>query len=198
MSEGNNDASVLIATSFQALNRVIAIDSNPDRLITDCTVLVLFAGFYVEATLNHIFEQTGKEEELRLFPATSSCKRKKNHPGLRDKLVWFYNEFVEQTKATNWTDLNHNDIDKKLNEKFPGFSDLYKFRNDISHGHINQSAKSLDTAQLLRQQAKDIVNQLYIITTDKGYVVSRDIKYRDALASFDNNKTIVTTKTSAS
>jgi len=54
MSEGSEDAAILIATSYQALNR--AMRTNDDKLITDCTVLVLFAGFYVESTLNHIFK----------------------------------------------------------------------------------------------------------------------------------------------
>ena len=54
MSEGSDHAAILIGASYQALDR--AIKGNKATLLTDCTVLILFAGFYVEATLNHIFE----------------------------------------------------------------------------------------------------------------------------------------------
>lgn len=36
-------------------------------------------------------------------------------------------------------------------------------RNDISHGVINNSGRSLAHAQRLRQQAKDIVSELFTI-----------------------------------
>jgi hypothetical protein len=178
MSEGNDHAAILIATSYQALIR--AVDGNPDTLLTDCTVLVLFAGFYVEATLNHIFQQSGKEAELRSFPRSKKYLKGKDHPGMQDKLSWFYNEFIDQTRATNWHDIYANGIEAKLREKFPGFMELHAFRNDISHGEVNQSARDLDIAKQLRQQAKDLVSQLYRIILEKGYAVPRITTYRDA------------------
>lgn len=184
MSEGSEHAAILIATSYQALNR--AVQGNQDMLITDCTVLILFAGFYVEATLNHIFESTDKD--IRAFPNNETAMHGKQNIGMKDKLAWFYNEFIEDDKATNWSDLRDKGIHAKLGTMFPGFSELHSFRNDISHGRINESAKSLETAQKLRQQAKDLVGQLYTITSTNGFTVPRLITYRDALASLANNQ----------
>jgi hypothetical protein len=184
MSEGSDHAAILIATIYQALNR--AIQGNQDMLITDCTVLILFAGFYVEATLNHIFEFIDKD--IKAFPLNENTNQGKTHLGMQDKLAWFYNEFVEESKASNWNDLRKKNINAKLRTMFPGFSELHRFRNDITHGRINESAKSLATAQALRQQAKDLVGQLYAITTAKGYSVPRLVTYKDAIASLTNHE----------
>lgn len=48
MPEGSRQAALLIAISYQALNR--ALKAKDETLVSDCTVLTLFAGFYVEAT----------------------------------------------------------------------------------------------------------------------------------------------------
>jgi hypothetical protein len=166
MSEGSEDAAILIATSHQALKR---IDKGlQDTLITDCTVVILFAGFYVEATLNYILEFTGRKSEMSAFPLAKDKPYGKNQPGMKDKLGWFYNAFVEETPFSNWADLREGGINAKLDEKFPGFDKIHSFRNDISHGRINGAAKSLETTRKLRQQAKDLVTQLYNITALGG------------------------------
>ena len=183
MPEISEDAAILIATSYQALNR--AIQGDPDTLITDCTVLILFAGFYIEATLNHIFEFLNKD--INAFPINEKSSQGKRNLGLQDKLAWFYNEFMEESKASNWNEIREKNINTKLVAMFPGFSELRRFRNDISHGRINESAKSLAMAQTLRQQAKDLVGQLYIITTAQGYAVPRLITYKEAIASIANH-----------
>jgi hypothetical protein len=185
MSEGSDHAAILIATSYQALNR--AVQGNKDTLITDCTVLILFAGFYIEATLNHILESTELQKQMDAFPLRQHSHNRRNYPGMKDKLAWFYNEFVEESTASNWDDIRTSGIEAKLRTRFPGFSEIHRFRNDISHGRINETAKSLATAQRLRQQAKDIVTQLYIITSNKGYTVPRLITYRDAIASLSDD-----------
>ncbi len=182
MSEGSEHAAILIAVSFQALNR--ALKANQDTLLSDCTVLILFAGFYVEATLNHIFESIGKD--IKAFPISEKKPQGKVQFGLQDKLAWFYNEFIEYPKATNWSEIRKKRINKKLATTFPGFSELLAFRNDISHGKINEAAKSLPTAKRLRQQAKDLVSQLYTIAAMKGNSVIRLVTYRDAIASLTN------------
>lgn len=189
MSEGSDHAAILIATSYQALNR--AIQGNQDTLITDCTVLILFAGFYVEATLNYIFEYTDKN--IQAFPVNKKYNHGKSNIGLKDKLAWFYNEFINETKASTWKELRERNINVKLAQMFSGFSELHRFRNDISHGRINECAKSLATAQMLRQQAKDLVNQLYAIMATKGYTVPRLITYKDAIASLDKHEESSTT-----
>jgi hypothetical protein len=107
---------------------------------------------------------------------------------MQDKLGWFYNKFISKTKATNWKDLYDNSIEKKLKRKFPGFSNLYRFRNNISHGEINKSAKSIVTAQRLRKQAKDLVTKIYEISIKKGYTVPRLVTYEDAIASLNTTR----------
>ena len=182
MSEGSKHAAILIAVSFQAMNRALKRDQ--DTLLTDCTVLILFAGFYVKATLNHIFESIGMD--INAFPISKEKTRGKMHPGLQDKLEWFYNEFIEDPKATNWNEIRKKRMNAKLESLFPGFSELLAFRNDLSHGKINESAESLDIALMLRQQAKDLVKQLYDFAAKKGYAVPRDVTFRGAISSLTN------------
>jgi hypothetical protein len=55
MAEGSKDAMILITTSWQALGR--AIQNNPETIICDCSVVTLFAGFFIEANLNYIVEE---------------------------------------------------------------------------------------------------------------------------------------------
>ena len=179
MSEGSEHAAILIAASYQALNR--AIQDDPRTLVTDCTVVILFAGFYVEATLNHIFDSTGKK--INEFPLNQGTSRGKPHPGMKDKLTWFYNEFVEENRATNWREISDKGITDKAIDRFPDFSELHGFRNDICHGRINELAKSLESAQSLRQKAKDMVRCFYEITLEKGYEVPRLITYSNAINS---------------
>jgi hypothetical protein len=193
MSEGSEHAAILIATSYQALNR--AIQANPETLITDCTVLILFAGFYVEATLNHIFDSTNKNIEA--FPISQTNPHGKSYPGMKDKLTWFYNEFIEDNRATSWNKIREDRIAEKAINMFPGFSELHDFRNDISHGIVNESAKSLATAQNLRQNAKDIVGRLYAITSEKGYIVPRLVTYRDAIATLTKSQPSMSTTSSS-
>lgn len=180
MSEGNHDAAFLIAVSYQALIR--AIENNPGTPAADCTVLILFAGYYVEATLNHIFSSL--EKDIKAFAYNKISKAS----GMNDKLMLFYNEFIEDNKATNWKELRDRKLDTKLNEMFPSYSELRAFRNDISHGKINGMANSLDKALELRQQAKDLTGRFYAITAEKGYNVQRLTTYREAIAYLDNHK----------
>lgn len=174
MPEGGTHAPILIATSWQALNR--AIRGHQGTLRCDCTVVILFAGFYVEASLNYIIEQIHMTQQMQTF-------LEKKYPGLQDKLSWFYNEFIARPKAPNRERLRKQGIQKKLRRRFPGFAKLYRFRNDISHGHVNKIARSLEETKTLRQQAKDIVEELFIIMQKHGYNIPRDTTYKQALTS---------------
>lgn len=168
-------SSILIATSWQALGR--ALQGRPDTLLCNCTVVILFAGFYVEAILNFIVESIGMKPQMESF-------LKKPYPGLQDKLAWFYNEFVARTKASNRTDLyNKHDIRKKIRRRFPGFDKLYKFRNDISHGIINNSARCVNETKQLRQQAKNMVGEFYSIMQKHGYDIPRENNYYQMIKS---------------
>jgi len=172
--EGSADAAILIAISWQALNRVIR--GNSKTLLADCTVLILFAGFFVEANLNYIIEEMGMTERMRKF-------LHKDYPGLQDKLGWYYNEFVARSRATNKKQMYDNGIKRKLRTKFPGLAKILRFRNDISHGKINESARSVSEARRLRAQAKTIVDILFDIADNAGFKIDRDITYDAAIAA---------------
>jgi hypothetical protein len=174
LPEGGPHAPILIAASWQALNRVI--QGRQDTLLCNCTVVILFAGFYVEANLNYIIEQLRMTQQMKSFV-------NKKYPGLQDKLSWFYNEFVARSKAPNRKALYDRGILKKIQRRFPGFAKLYKFRNDISHGVINKNAQSLEETKELRQQAKDMVAEFFRILRKHGYDIPRNTSYYQAITS---------------
>jgi hypothetical protein len=119
MPEGSKDAAILIATSWQAFNR--AIQSNSDTLICDCTVLILFAGFFVEANLNYIITELHMNEQMISFLDN------KPFPGLQDKLGWFYNQYIAKSIATTKKQLFASGIERKLRRRYPGYAKLYRF-----------------------------------------------------------------------
>ena len=174
MSEGTKDSSLLIATSWQALNR--AISGNKETLICDCTIVILFAGFFLESNLDYIIEEMKLKSEMKDF-------LKKKYPGMQDKLSWYYNKFVARAKAKNREQLYSKNIKRKIRKKFPGFANLYRFRNDLSHGVINRSATSLKESLKFRNQAKEIVDELFCIALKNGYEIRRDVSYYEAINS---------------
>jgi len=175
MAEGTKDSTLLIATSWQALNR--AISGRKETLICDCTVVILFAGFFLESNLNYIIQEMWLETEMKEF-------LKKKYPGMQDKIGWFYNKFIARKKAKNRNQLFENNIEQKIRRKFPGFVKLYQFRNDLAHGKINQLATSLDLSLELRNQTKQIVDELFEISLKNGYEISREVNYTEAIRSF--------------
>jgi hypothetical protein len=173
MPEGTPDAAILIAISWQALNR--AIRGSAKTRIADCTVLILFAGFFIEANVNYIVDQMNKTNEMRNFIGTP-------YPGLQDKLAWYYNIFVARKKASTRNQMYQMGIKAKLRRKFPGFATIYKFRNEISHGRVNRTANSVSDAKHLRIQCKAIVDDLFDIAARVGYSIKRVTTYDEALA----------------
>ena len=179
MPEVNKDATILVATSWQALCR--ARNSTGETQLCDCTVVILFAGFFLEANLNEIIERLGLYNQMKKFLCP---KKSKYEPGLQPKLAWFYNEFVARQKASNQDQMYKNGIKRKIGRKFPGFAELHRFRNDISHGVINKTARSLQKTEGLRQQAKEIVDSLFEITERAGHDIPRDTTYWDAIKAY--------------
>jgi hypothetical protein len=163
---------ILIAISWQALNR--ALSGDPRTRLCDCTVVILFAGFFVEANLNEIVQRLGRKRDMLAF-------LQRPYPGLQDKLAWFYNEYVARAKARNRTELYRRGIGRKLRKRFPGFAELYRFRNDLAHGVVNSSAKSLQTTQQVRQHAKDLVQSLFGIAAAHGYALQPSTDYYKAI-----------------
>ena len=152
MPEPGEDAAILIATSYQTLKR---IDQGIQGiLITDCTIVILLAGSYIEATQNHIIENTRDMKEILAFPCSKN-NSKRNRPSMKYKLAWFDNAFVEESPFSNWKNIHRREIDQKMKERFPGFDDRRRFRNDLTHSKINRAAKSFQTAQKLRQTSQE-------------------------------------------
>ena len=175
MPEGSKDAAILIATSWQALGR--AIQGNSATEICDCTVVTLFAGFFIEANLNYIIDKLGKKKQMIAFLDN------KKFPGIQDKLgwYWYYNEYVARAKAKTRKELLSKRFLSKLRRRYPGFAALYRFRNDLAHGVINRTARSLPRVVRLRQQAKDIVDDLFAVAERAGHSIPRVITYQEAI-----------------
>jgi hypothetical protein len=173
MAEGSKDAMILITTSYQALSR--ASFGHPATIICDSTVTTLFASFFIEANLNYIVDKLHLKKEMIAFLDN------KQYPGLQYKLAWFYNKFIAKVKAKTRKELFDNEIESKLRRRYPGFATLYRFRNDLSHGVINDTARSFPKVVKLRQQAKDIVDDLFNVVSRAGYSIPRDVTYQKAI-----------------
>ena len=173
MAEANKDAMLLISISWQALTRAISNDHQTQ--ICDSIVVTLFAGLFIEANLNHIIKELNMKEELEVFLQNDKF------PGMQDKLAWFYNKFIAKNKAMTKKELRNKGIYKKLKRRYPGFIKLYNFRNDLAHGIINNTAKSIREVERLRQKAKDIVYDLYKVVKKSGYSIPRNVTYIKAI-----------------
>ena len=174
MPEGSIDATILLATSWQALKR--AKNGDERTMLCNCTVVVVFAAFFIEANLNHIIEQMGKTDEMYLFLSNRNA-------GLQHKLAWFYNHFVARQRAATKRAMYQNGIETKLRRKFPGFEEIYNFRNNISHGIIDRHIANLEDAKRLRVDAKAIVDTLFKIAAKAGYNIPRSITYEVAITA---------------
>ena len=169
MPEATDDAAILIATSWQALNR--AENGDERTMICNCTIVIVFACFFIEANLNHIIDIMNKTEDMKQF-------LHKRDPGLQGKLAWFYNCYDRVPKTCDKKKLY-----EELRTRFPGFNEINQFRNDISHGKIVRS--NLDNAESLRKKAKAIVDELFKIAEQADCKISRPITYETAITSCD-------------
>jgi len=166
MPEVTPDASLIIAISWQALTR--AQSRNEETRIADCTVVIVFAAFFIEATLNHFIDKA-KERGGAADPPGE-------YDGLHKKISWVYNFFVADTPIADAALLA-----TKLEEQFPGFDAIRRFRNGVSHGRIDRSAASIENAKHLRAAAKVIVNRLLEIARDNNIEIEREVDYRRAI-----------------
>ncbi len=178
MPEASKDAAILIATSYQALKRAENGDKATET--TNCVVVILFASFFIEENLNVIIKEMKKLDQMKLFLGG------KEHSGLLDKMAWYYNSYIASTSAKNRKELFAKDakgklsIIDKLEDRFPGFKDIYEFRNQTAHGKINNLA-NIENADKLRKQAKAIVNELFKIAAKAGPEIPRNITYQAAI-----------------
>ena len=194
MSEVCDGAMFLITASYQALQRIEhpgqAIQFDRSTLPCDELVTVVFLGFYLEASLTFIIQKLGETEEMVKF---FYPKKKPKNPniGLRRKFAWFYNKYVARSVAPNWNALrrSNNKIDAKLERKFPGFTKINAFRNDIAHGDLDKAIKRIikeykdpKAVDLLRTQAKVIVDTLIKIAHKAHFNdIGKNVSYEDVL-----------------
>ncbi|OFW64864.1 MAG: hypothetical protein A2Y74_09215 [Actinobacteria bacterium RBG_13_63_9] len=174
MPEVSEDATLLIAASWQALGRVASGD--PATLVCDCTIVLVFAGFYIEANLNHIVATLDREGKL------AELLRPKS-PGLQQKLAWFYLKCVDRMDVTEMHQLGDKALLARLRDVFPGFGEIYNFRNDVAHGRIDRTLANPDSVTELRTKAKRIVQKLFEIALDAGHDIPRLVTYQMAVSS---------------
>ena len=167
MPEATEDAALLIATSWQALER--AKDGDPETTLTNCTVILVFAAFFIEANLNHIIEILGREADVAAF-------FKPRQPGLLQKLGWYYSEYAAGSKASTPKELNDEALRRELVGRFPGLSQIHGFRNDVAHGHIDRTLAT-------PEEAKKIVSALFLIAEAAGRPMPRLVTYSRAISS---------------
>jgi hypothetical protein len=176
MPEVSKDAKVLIDISFQALMRAKRLRDESAKIF-DCTVALVFAGFYIEANLNHIIEVLGRTQEMVNF-------LNNDHAGIQDKLAWFYNVYVAESESKLKSKKDGmKGLYAELRDKFPGFNEIYQFRNKISHGNIDPSISNLVDADRLRVNAKNIVDELFSIAKQStGQTIPRTVTQNDAIS----------------
>jgi hypothetical protein len=125
---------ILIAINWQALNRALARD--PGTQECDCAVVIVFAGFYLEADLNDLIHRLGRESDMRAF-------LRRPHPGLQDKLAWFYNEYVARSKTENRDELFERGVEQKLRRRFPGFAELYRLARIVDFPTVGSTVETI-------------------------------------------------------
>ncbi|HAX70875.1 MAG TPA: hypothetical protein DCY14_14780 [Anaerolineae bacterium] len=177
MPEVSKDAAILIATSYQALKRVEKGEKSTE--IANCVVVILFAGFFIEENLNVIIKKMKMNEEMRVF------LNGKEHPGLLDKIAWFYNQYVSSERFSSKKELFKKDLNgnplilNKLEKRFPGIKEIIEYRNKIAHGEIK--TVNITKAKKLREQAKIITDELFDLAKQNGFDIPRNITYKSAI-----------------
>lgn len=171
MAEINPDASFLIATSWQAQKRA---ETGDDRtMMTNCTIIIVFAGFFIEANLNHIIAEMEKIEDVSAFA-------RGGNPGLGTKLAWFYKSYISRRDLSD-----KEQIYEAMWGEFPEVEEIIKFRNNVSHGDIDREVANLEDAKRLRLSAKNMVARLLAAAEDAGHPMDRGTTYKMAIGSSD-------------
>jgi hypothetical protein len=181
MAEVSDNASIFIATSFQAMERA-KLGIPPDSVTVNLMIALVFLGFYLEENLDVIITRVNKGGELREFFSDKEGKKKF---GLLNKFGWFYNSYIAPYKLEKSNRLFMDDLVKNLEASFPGFEKIYAFRNPVSHGKILHSL-SIPYVYELRERAKAITCELLEIVYQKeGVEIEKIVNYKDAFINFD-------------
>lgn len=170
MPELNEDLACFIATSWQAMGRVI--HGAEETKAVDLTVMMVFAAFYVEGNISGIVREMGQHDVME--------EKIGKRAGFEKKLSWFFSKFVEDITSKKWPQRMD-----KLNDRFPGIREVIGFRNDVSHGSLDRSKLNLDSAKRLRQNAKNTVKELINIAEQSGTRIEQVTTYRDFLEGLE-------------
>ncbi len=173
MPEATKDAVFLIATSYQALGRVVRGDEQ--TMTCNCTVVLVFAAFYIEANLTNIIKEMGVYDDFKDFVPS-------RFPGMYPKLSWFFTTYVKPGLATSKSDFHNPKFATALYKQFSGFEEIHDFRNGVAHGDIDLSKANSKDALRLRDDAKKIVAGLFKIAENAGHKIKRAITYQIAVS----------------
>jgi len=161
MPEVDANTSILIAMSYQAMQKIE--DPRPEISIPNSVSTILFMGFFIESNLNYLLKEIeGKEER---------------YGGLIPKL----NKFHSLTSRSA--------ADKKLSADeldnfYPGIKRMKEFRNSIAHGTVLSFTEYIRDVDGMRQQAKDIADNLFNRAKAIGHDILRETKYVDAIKDY--------------
>lgn len=172
MAEVSPDATLIIATSWQALKRVEGGDERTS--ICNCTVIIIFAAFFIEANLNHFIDKARRMQSISSPPDDLA--------GLQPKMEWVYKSFITPSPTTEQSQLKH-----KLEDEFPGFNAIREFRNKVSHGIIDRSVATPSKAKELRIAAKAIVDHILCIAIVNNIEIQRGVEYEVAISTIEAN-----------
>lgn len=161
MPEVSDNAAFLIATSFQAYQRLNTSDFGEKICVS--AVTIVFACIYLEQSLDVIVRtmKVKSKMEREILDGNS-----RNHqPSLLEKYIWFCNKYlVDDNEKVNEPfgrdDKGNYKYLHKLDENLPGFNTLRYLRNKITHGKIEKIIPYLDQIKNLRKSAKDIVSKI--------------------------------------
>jgi hypothetical protein len=189
VAEVSKDAMWLITVSWQALKRAEREEVEKDEVgrICDCTVVLAFAGFFVEATLAHIIEALGEWEKMLEF--LDMHKTPFPTPTLFNRFQWFYNKRLSNTPVAKKSQLPARDEMMTLLEaEFPGIRTLFEFRNSVAHGTMHKVVLDLGQTVELRKKAKAIASKLReTASAGSKTLVSADVGFKEAFTGFTGN-----------
>jgi hypothetical protein len=179
MAEGNPDTAILVAISFQAMQRLKHLPREDTR-VADTTVMLFFAAVYLEGTVDYIVGAYGKKRSMFKFLYPRGRGRHQ-HPGLKQKLAWLHNACIAQDgdRCNSRSMLTYRKIGARLRYMFPGFRKLNDFRNTVGHGRVLEV--SFGEALALRKETKATVDRLYDAAEDEwSKPIERITTYRAA------------------
>jgi len=178
MSEVSKNAAIFLATSYQALDR--AEKTGGAIKFCNSIVTLIFACFYMEETIDIIIETLNKSDEMHKF-------LNDDYPGIFKKFAWFFNYYLSDDKKSKdrlLKNQNYSYTMEVINQAFPHFKELYKFRNNISHGKINEIVQNFENVIIFRQAAKDKVTKILNISNLNEM---RNITYQSAILNLSES-----------